>query len=140
MSQATEIPAFDHARGRGPVEIRLPTDADLVSAIRLTASGMAATARSTIEEIDDVKLAVSEVLLALIERGSAQTMTVTLDLRDDAFGITGCAETQDFDPEHPDIQLSETVLAEVCSHHSIELVDGELRIAATVPLRRRHDE
>ena len=140
MSQATETSEFDHARGRGPVEIRLPTDADLVSAIRLTASGMAATARSTIEEIDDVKLAVSEVLLALIERGSDRMMAVTLELHDDNFHVTGRAHTRDFDARHPDIQLSETVLAEVCSHHSIEMVDGELRIAATVPLGRRHDE
>ena len=140
MSQATEIHEYDPARGRGPVEIRLPADADLVSAIRLMASGMAATARSTIDEIDDVKLAVSEVLLALIERGTSPTMTVSFELRDDSFEITGRADARGFDPQHPDIQLSQIVLAEVCTHHSIDMVAGELRIAATVPLTRRHDE
>lgn len=140
MSQATETPEFDAARGRGPVEIRLPADADLVSAIRLLASSMAATARSTIDEIDDLKLAVSEVLLALIERGSSPTLAVTLELRDHTFEITGRAATRDFDPQHPDVQLSRVVLAEVCAHHSIDIIGDELRIAATVTLNRRHHE
>ena len=141
MSQATEIhQSDDDARGRGPVEIRLPADAELVSAIRLMASGMVATARSTIDQIDDVKLAVSEVLLALIERGTARTMAVSLELRDASFEIAGRAATQNFDPQHPDIQLSQIVLAEVCSHHSIDMLEGELRIAATVPLARRDDQ
>jgi anti-sigma regulatory factor (Ser/Thr protein kinase) len=140
MSQATETPEFDAARGRGPVEIRLPADAGLVSAIRLLASGMAAAARSTIDEIDDVKLAVSEVLLALIERGSSPTVAVTFELRDHAFEIIGRADSREFDPEHPDVQLSKIVLAEVCAQHSIERIDNELRITATVTLTRRHDQ
>ncbi len=122
----------------GPIEIRLPADADLVSAIRLTASGMASTAKCTLDEIDDIKLAVSEVLLALIEHGSARTLTLTLQVGDGEFAIVGRGATRSFDPDHPDLVLSKTVLAEVCSAHSIDLFDSEMRISATVRLRRTH--
>ena len=51
------------------------------------ASGMAAAGRCTIAEIDDVKLAVSEVLLALIEHGSGRTLSVSMQLADSTFVI-----------------------------------------------------
>ena len=124
---------------RGPVEMRLPADPDLVSAIRLTASGIAATAKCTIAEIDNVKLAVSEVLLALIEHGSGRTMSVSLELTDATFAICGSTETEAFDRDHPDLALCETVLAEVCADHSIDVVGSELRIAAGVHLSRNDE-
>jgi anti-sigma regulatory factor (Ser/Thr protein kinase) len=110
----------------------MPADPDLVSAMRLAASAMAATGKCTIDEIDDIKLAVSEVLLAMIEHGSGRQLSVGMELADSTFAISATTDTATFDRSHPDLALSETVLAEVCSEHSIELVEGELRIAASV--------
>ena len=106
--------------------------------MRLAASGMAATARCTVDEIDDIKLAVSEVLLVLIEHAAATSLTLRLELRDSVLSIEGCAETSSADLDHPDLALSQTVLAEVSATNSIDLVDSELRIAATVRLDRTH--
>jgi len=136
MNDPRELYREPAVRGCGPVEMRLPADPDLVSAIRLMASGIAASAKSTISEIDDVKLAVSEVLLALIEHGSGRTVSVSFELVDRAFAICGATETATFDREHPDLALCETVLAEVCADHSIEVEGSELRITARVPLSR----
>jgi hypothetical protein len=124
------------AGGCGPIEIRLPADPLLVPTIRLAASGMASNARCTVDEIDDIKLAVSEVLLTLIEHASAHSLAIALQTSDREFAVTGRAATDHFDPDHPDLGLSRVVLAEVCSTHSIDHVDSELRIVATVRIER----
>ena len=41
---------------------------------------------------------------------------------------------QTFDRDHPDLALCETVLAEVCADHSIDVIGSELRITAGVHL------
>ena len=136
MNDPRELHSEPAVRQCGPVEVRIPADPGLVSAIRLTASGIASSAKCTIAEIDDVKLAVSEVLLALIEHGCGRTLTVTLQLVDSTFVIQGATETRTFDRNHPDLALCETVLAEVCADHSIDVIDTELRITAYVRLSR----
>ena len=118
--------------------MRLPADPGLVSAIRLMASGMTA-GQCTIAEIDDVKIAVSEVLLALIEHGSGLALSVSMRRADSTFEISGSTNAGTFDRDHPDLALCETVLAEVCSWHSIELVGSVLNISAAVRLGRNDD-
>ena len=121
---------------RGPLEIRLPADPELVSTMRMTASAMASAARCTVDEIDDIKLAVSEVLLALLEHGSARTLSLTFDVAGGRFTVAGKGATQVFDPDHPDLGLSRVVLGEVAPSHSIDHVDSELRIVAHVTIGR----
>ena len=139
MSNPRELPREPAVRQCGPVEMRLPADPELASAVRLTASAMAAAGKCTIAEIDDVKLAVSEVLLALIEHGSGRAVELSLELADSRFVIRGATETRDFDRSHPDLALCETVLGEVCAAHSIDVVESELRIKAGVTLERNHE-
>ena len=119
---------------RGPVEITMPADAELVSAIRLTASGIAASARCTLDEIDDVKLAVSEVLLALLEHGRGDVLSIALRLDESRFSIRGRAAADGFDPDDPDLALCRTVLDELCASHSIDFADRQLKIDAAVPV------
>src|SRR6186713_869176 len=119
MNDPRELQREPALRQTGPVELRMPADPDLVSAVRLTASGIAASAKCTIAEIDDVRLAVSEVLLALIEHGSGRALSVSLRRADSMFEISGSTNAVTFDRDHPDLALCETVLAEVCSWHSI---------------------
>jgi len=114
----------------------MPADPDLVSAVRLTASGIAAAGKCTIAEIEDVKLAVSEVLLAMIEHGSGRALSVSLELANSKFTVCGATETRTFDRDHPDLALSETVLAEVCAEHLIDVIGSELQITAVIGLRR----
>jgi len=136
MNDPRELQREPAVRQTGPVELRMPADPDLVSAVRLTASGIAASAKCTIAEIDDVRLAVSEVLLALIEHGSGRAVSVSLTVVDSTFAICGATETRTFNRDHPDLALCETVLAEVCTDHSIDLVGSELQISAAVHLSR----
>ncbi len=116
----------------GPVVIRLPPDPSLSRVLRLAAGGIAAIAGFTVDEIDDIKIAVSEVLLALIEHGGGQQIEVQYAVEDDSFSVRGRTAIDDFDSEHPDLLLCRTVLAGVCTSHGIELVDDHAQIWAAV--------
>ena len=116
----------------GPVTLGLPPDPTLSRVLRLAASGMAGMAGFTVDEIEDIKIAVSEVLLALIEHGAGQSIDVQFMVEDQTFTVRGQTAAETFDTEHPDLLLCRTVLAGVCTRHGIELVDDQAQIWAAV--------
>ena len=115
-----------------PVELRVPAVAELSRVMRLAASGVASLAQRTVDDIEDIKIAVSEVFLALIEHGAGGPIVMTLSFEDGIFLITGRTEVVSFDIDHPDLVLCRTVLAGVCEHQSINLADGYAEIRAAV--------
>ena len=100
--------------------------------LRLAASGIAGMAGFTVDEIEDIKIAVSEVLLALIEHGGGKSIEVQFTIEDESFTVRGQTAIETFDAEHPDLILCRTVLAGVCTSHGIELVDNQAQIWAAV--------
>ena len=116
----------------GPVVVRLPPDPTLSRVLRLTASGVAGMAGYSVDEIDDIKIAVSEVLLALIEHGAGRPIEVEFAAEQDAIVVRAHTPIDSFDTDHPDLALCRTVLAGVCSSHGIELIDDEAHIWAAV--------
>jgi hypothetical protein len=116
----------------GPVVVRLPPQPGLSKVLRLAASGIAAMAGFTVDEIEDIKIAVSEVLLALIEHGRGETIEVQFSVEDQMFTVRGQTPIDDFNVDHPDLILCRTVLAGVCAKHGIELVDHRAQIWAAV--------
>lgn len=120
----------------GPVVVRLPPDPALSRVLRLASSGIAAIGDFSVDEIDDIKIAVSEVLLALIEHGDGHQIDIefTIDTSPAASGFTvsGSTVVEQFDSDHPDLLLCRRVLAGVCSAHGIDLAGGRARIWASV--------
>ena len=116
----------------GPVDLRLPPDPTLSRVLRLAASGIAGMAGFTVDEIEDIKIAVSEVLLALIEHGGGKTIEIQFMVEDQSFSVRGQTAIETFDVNHPDLILCRTVLAGVCTQHGIELVDDRAQIWAAV--------
>ena len=116
----------------GPVVITLPPDPALSRVLRLAASGIAAMASFTVDEAEDIKIAVSEVLLALIEHGAGNPIEVQFSVDEHFFTVRGQTAIDHFDVDHPDLVLCRTVLAGVCAKHGIELVDDLARIWAAV--------
>lgn len=86
----------------------------------------------TVDEIEDITIAVSEVLLALIEHGDGQSIEVEFVVEAQEFRVRGQTALESFDAEHPDLLLCRTVLAGVATQHGIELVDDHAQIWAAV--------
>ena len=116
----------------GPVHLTMPADPSLSRVARLAASGVASLSGFTIDEIEDIKVAVSEVMVALIEHGARQPLTVTFQADGPRFTVRGTTAIDHFDTEHPDLLLCRTVLAAVCASHGIDVVDSGAEIWATI--------
>lgn len=104
----------------GPVRLELPPLSMMSRVARLTATGVASMAGFSIEDIDDINVMVSEVMVALVEHGAQSTIVVTFDVTDGCFTVRGATDLADFDLEHPDLALCRTVLEAVSTRHGIE--------------------
>jgi hypothetical protein len=116
----------------GPVRLQVPPEPSLSRVLRLAAAGIASLAGFTIDETEDIKLAVSEVFLALLEHGSGQVVDMRFTVDDQSFTVRGQTVVTTFNAEHPDLVVSRTVLAEVASNSGMELVDDSAHIWAEV--------
>jgi serine/threonine-protein kinase RsbW len=116
----------------GPVEIRVPAEPSLSRVLRLAASGLVAMAEFSIDEIEDVKIAVSEVLIALVEHGDRLPVDIRFHIDGDVFTVEGSTVVTTFDATHPDLALCRTVLASVSADHGIDVASGVATIWATV--------
>lgn len=99
---------------------------------RLTATGVASMAGFTIDEIDDINVIVSEVMVALVEHGADHTIVVHFDVTAGCFTVRGVTDLADFDLDHPDLVLCRTVLAAVSTSHGIESAGSQAEIWATL--------
>jgi hypothetical protein len=116
----------------GPVEMRVPSDPLSSRVVRLAASGVASLGGFTVDEIEDINMAVSEVLIALIEHGIADAVVVEFAVKEHSFTVRGRTINRAFDVDDPDLILCRTVLAGVCSKYGIEHVDDHAQIWAVI--------
>ena len=116
----------------GPVRVELPPAAAMSRVARLTATGVASMAGFTIDEIDDINVIVSEVMVALVEHGAHDTISVTFDVSAGCFTVRGATELADFDLNDPDLVLCRTVLSAVSTGHGIEFEGTRAEIWASL--------
>jgi serine/threonine-protein kinase RsbW len=97
------------AIGAGPVTLTIPAVPAMVRVARLTASSLANLADFSIDEIDDIKIAVSEVVTLLIQQGDGGV--VTLEFGTDAmFTIVGSTTAAALPLAQDDVALTAAVL------------------------------
>ncbi|HEY0521602.1 MAG TPA: hypothetical protein VGC84_19080 [Ilumatobacteraceae bacterium] len=116
----------------GPVDLKLPPDPTLSRVLRLAGAGIAGMGGFTVDEIEDIRIAISEVFLALIEHGGGRAIEVQLTVERASFTVRGRTATTSFDTQHPDLLVCRTVLSEVCTDHGIDLIDDHASIWASV--------
>lgn len=114
----------------GPVQLHLPADPTLSRVVRLAASALASLGGFDVALIGDVKLAVSEVVLALIERGSGNDLNIVLRFDGLSFYVDGSTVTDSFALDHPDLALCRSVLSGITVSHEILYADGGAQIRA----------
>lgn len=116
-----------------PIDLRLPPDPAMSKVLRLAASGVASLCGFTIREIEEIKLAVSEVLIALIEHGAGEPVDIRFRVSMQEFQVYGSTAVGDeFNIDHPDLALCRVVLDGVCTEHHLDVVGTDVRITATL--------
>ena len=114
----------------GPVEMWIPAEPKLSRVVRLAASAVASMGGFDVALIDDVKLVVSEIVLALIEQGSGAEIHLSFVVDGLAFRVSGSTSTDDFDLAHSELNLCRSVLASLTVSHNISYEDGTAQIRA----------
>jgi hypothetical protein len=114
----------------GPVVLILPPDTRMARVARLTASALGAFASFTVDDIDDLRIGVDELVVTLIEAGKGGPLQLRLELSEDLVRVTGETPLGDADgaPDPERFLLSERILDVVCDEHHLTVDDGVLRV------------
>jgi serine/threonine-protein kinase RsbW len=103
------------------VQLVLPADPEFIRLARVTAMGLASRLTFTIDEIDDLRIAIDELIFGLIgTRGRSGRIVLRYSLVAEGLSVTG---TGDFDDETPAPglnELSELILDAVADEHALE--------------------
>jgi serine/threonine-protein kinase RsbW len=125
VNQASERPDGD------VVQIRIPADVAYVSILRMAAAGLAARRELTVDDIEDLRLAVDEacaLLLPHADKGS--TLDATFELTHGGLDVNVSVASPD--PAEVDRNgFAWTVLGALASRVDVMHADGQLTIRLT---------
>ena len=96
-----------------PIVLTVPADPNVSRIARLTASAIASLAGCTMDELQNVKIAVSEAIIVLVEHGDGKPIELGFDAAPGRFGVTAKSEIAEFDPQHASLALCRVVLDDV---------------------------
>ncbi len=115
-----------------PVQLTIPVQSDLVVLARLTAATVASRAGFDVEEVEDLRLAVDELCVSIVNGSAVGRLNLTFLSEDGSVEVI-CAldgpgpapvETEDDYGEH---DLSARILDALVDEHGEEIGDGERR-------------
>jgi len=116
---------------REEVELRFPADGAYVSVLRTVTAGVAARSQLTVDEIEDLRIAVDEACALLLPHarpGASLTATFTLEIGRVAFVASVAAEPG----ANPDRSgFAWTVLRALADDVAVSTQEGVLSIALT---------
>lgn len=113
------------------VEVRVPADGAFVSTLRLTAAALAARCDLTIDDIEDLRLAVDEACALLLPHATPQTrLDARFQLAQDRLEVrASVAATEQAQLDRAGFAW--TVLAALATSVEVEQQDGRLFVTVT---------
>ena len=129
---APDTPRIGQPTRRSDVELRLPADGAYVSVLRTAASGLAARLDFTIDDIEDVRMAVSEACaLALPEADEDSDLVAQFYL--DPGSITASVSVTAADPKPTDFDSwAWQVLTALTAKASSSAAEGQFTVSMTL--------
>jgi hypothetical protein len=121
--------AVNDERADGLIELVLPADTRLVRVARLVASGVATTAGFDVEEVEDLRIAVDELVTALVEGGDGSALLLGFDLGEGevtVIGSTSASSGAAFEPDR--LALSRQILSVVADEHDLSADHGQISV------------
>ncbi len=120
----------------GPITLVVPPVASMVRVGRLTASSIASISDMSIDDIDDIKIAVSEMITLLIQSGSGSDITMRFEITDQSFTVEASSPAASLDLGRNDVALATAVLDAVSDNHEVAFADERIlmRVIKTTSL------
>jgi serine/threonine-protein kinase RsbW len=118
--------------GGADVELRLPADSAYVSVLRTTTAGLAARLDFTIDEIEDLRIAVGEAsAMVLPEADAGSEVICTFHLSPGRLTVGVSVSTAgEIEPDYDSFAWQ--VLTTLASSAEVEQVDGRFTVLLTV--------
>jgi serine/threonine-protein kinase RsbW len=119
-------PTGPTGESRADVELRVPADSAYVSVLRTTSAGLAARLDFTLDDIEDLRMAVGEACALVLENANPEgDMYAAFDLRDGSIRVSVSADS--LGDSEPDVdsfgwQVLTALTSEVVTSH-----EGHLR-------------
>ena len=70
------------------IELKIPSKLEYISIIRLTASSIANSMRLNIDEIEDIKVCISEACINVLNFSGAEEINIQFELKDEEISIS----------------------------------------------------
>jgi serine/threonine-protein kinase RsbW len=102
------------------VQLVMPADPEFLRLARVTAMGLASRLSFTIEEIDDLRIAIDELVFGLIgTKGRPGRVTMRYSLLDRGLEVRGSGSFEDGASAPGLTELSELILGAVADEHEL---------------------
>ncbi len=111
-----------------PVTIQVPRSADHVSLLRALIAMYAAREQFTLEEVDDLRMAVEEAAVQLLRRSSGASIAMTLWTTGDEVHAELSSAASDTDPVVETSSFSWTILSALSDRLNVETTQGQARV------------
>jgi methyl coenzyme M reductase beta subunit len=112
----------------GTVTLTLPPLASMIRVGRLTASSIASLTDMTVDDIDDLKIAISEMITLLIRSGDHDDVTLRFDVDGGALAVEASTPASGVDLQQHEVALATAVLEAVSDSFDVSFVDGQVVI------------
>lgn len=107
------------------VQLVMPADPEFLRLARVTAMGLASRLSFTIDEIDDLRIAIDELIFGLIgTKGRDGSVRMTYRLDPDGLEVRGMGEFVDTGTPPGLSDLSELILDAVADEHELSVAGG----------------
>ena len=107
------------------VQLVMPADPEFLRLARVTAMGLASRLSFTIDEIDDLRIAIDELVFGLIgTKGRDGSVRMTYRLDSAGLEVRGNGEFADNGSSPGLSELSELILDAVADEHELSLAEG----------------
>lgn len=118
----------------GPVVLTVPSHPAMARVARLTAGAVMAVADTSIDDLDDIKILVSEVVGALTDHGDGSEISLRFEIVHDVAHVDGSVAASEVDLASPELELCRTVLQAIAETHELVADGGRLTVSASKPL------
>jgi anti-sigma regulatory factor (Ser/Thr protein kinase) len=116
-----------HLSGQ-PVVLTLPADTRMARVARLTASALGSLIDFSVDDIDDLRIGVDEMVVTLIELGQGEPLVLEFHVGAGQVRVRGRTPVNHVPYDRERQSLSQRILAVVADEHQMSNGDGWLRM------------